>query len=72
VARILVFALIAAAAVLGVAALLRRRSSSGLDYDVYPPYPDSELDYDTSYSDDDDGYGATEDVYPPFAARTYN
>ncbi len=66
-ARILIFALIASAVVCGVAALMRRRSASGLDYDVYPPYPDSELDYDAAYAEEEDEYAT-----PPFPARSYN
>ena len=70
VARILIFALIASAVVCAVAVFMRRRSTSGLDYDVYPPYPDPELDYDAAYAEEEDGVAPRED-YPPFV-RTYN
>ncbi|MGH2608367.1 MAG: hypothetical protein ACRDHF_04695 [Tepidiformaceae bacterium] len=71
-ARILVFALIASAAVVVIAAFMRRRSASVVEYEVYPPYPDSELDFDAAYAEEDDGFVAPREDYPPFPARTYN
>lgn len=71
-ARIFTFALIAAvtvAALAALAALMRRRAGSSVDYDIYPPL--NESDFDGHERPGDDSL-RDDDVYTQFAARTRN
>ncbi|MEX0782066.1 MAG: hypothetical protein WD557_05405 [Dehalococcoidia bacterium] len=72
-ARIILFALIASAAVGALAVFLRRRSAPVLDYEIYPPFGDFDSDFDGQTPLDEDGFLAPrEDAYPHLGARTYN
>jgi hypothetical protein len=73
VARIFVFALIATAAVAAIAVVMRRRSASSLDYEVYPPFEDYDSNFGAETPLDDDGFHLPrEDAYSQYGARTYN
>jgi hypothetical protein len=73
VARIFVFALIAIAAVAAIALVMRRRSASSLEYEVYPPFEDYDSNFGAETPLDDDGFHLPrEDAYSQYGARTYN
>ena len=72
-ARIFIFALIASAVVAGIALFLRRRSTSSLDYEIYPPFEDYDSNFGAQTPLDDDGFHLPrEDAYSQYGARTYN